>query len=87
MTSIGKTPVIVSVANRPDIMFLVMGYSPPFDLWLFLALVGGGRAIFITFATSKSNMAGQERRAGGWESLRFLAKGLPVEPCDCRARL
>ena len=26
MTSIGKTPVIVSVANRPDIMFLVMGF-------------------------------------------------------------
>ena len=64
MTSIGKTPVIVRVANRPDIMFLVMGFhllltSGSFSLWS-----AGEEPFFITFATSKSNMAGQERHAG-----------------------
>ena len=53
MTSIGKTPVIVSVANRPDIMFLVMGFhllltSGSFSLWS-----AGEEPFFITFCNQQ----------------------------------
>lgn len=59
MTSMGKTPVIVSVANRPAIMFLVIWVhhlfltSGSFSLWSVLE-----EPFFITFCNQQIEYGG-----------------------------
>lgn len=71
MTSMGKTPVIVSVANRPDIMFLVMGFhllltSGSFSLWS-----AGEEPFFITYRNQQIEYdgSGKTRRRIGKPAL------------------
>ena len=80
MTSIGKTPVIVSVANRPDIMFLVMGFHLLLTSGSSFALVGCGRAIFYYLCNQQIEYDGSGKTRRDREACAFLLR-------DCRSNL